>query len=200
MLRITKKDWSNQDKVIARQESLIQSYLKLTRRTSLPLNKQYWSMCGRCADEQGNLINNCEFDQLVKSKFIQPDQWHGVEKLEEIAKNNLKLKSGNWYHGDFINKFLEYSKDVGFVNYDHHKGYKEAFKGIDYILENIPNDCLVVVNMVKKCGRYKSDINDIAENLIKRCHKYPLISEIYVYNGTASKRATEMASFYFYKE
>ena len=190
------KNWGHPDKVVARLE-MINMYKEITGHQKLPNDREYWTMCGRNATPEGELIENCEFDQLTKSGLITKDQWNGVELNKKIANDNQKLE-GKWYQGTLINTFLRFSKNPGLVNIDHHCGSEKSCHLIKHIFNKIPNDCFVTINMVQRCGFYNSSIDSIIKDILKET--YPLVpyKKATRYNGTDTNNTT-MVMFYFYK-
>lgn len=105
------------DKLKSREQTLISVY-RDNFGYSLPLDKQYWTLCGPCAS-QGVVLSGCEFDHVVQDKLIKPDQFYGVDHDESIINENKKLNSGNFIHGDFYSVLSSQTDfNPGIVNLD----------------------------------------------------------------------------------
>lgn len=156
-------DWSKESKQKARYDTIIHTYRSLFSR-SIPSDRQYWSMCGVNADENGQILEGHEFDQITKSKLIKPYQFIGIEKDQEIYEQNKQIQSeATWKCGDFYTECLKAgsSFNPSIVNIDTTKMIRKACKYLSRILRLIKNDdVLVVLNSVRK---YRQKINSDEE-------------------------------------
>ena len=110
-------------KLEARHQTIVETYKEIFNKTSIPANKQYWAICGRCSYEKGIMAEGCEPDQLIKAKLIKPNQFYGIEICPAIQGFNKKPnKSINWYLGDCHETRVEYC--------NHHK-YDHAIVTVD---------------------------------------------------------------------
>lgn len=201
-------------KLEARNQTIIQSYRDIFHKNSIPNNKQYWAICGKCSYMKGKLAENCEPDQLIKAKLIKPHQFHGVEICPEIYKANKNSnKQINWYLGDFYESMVEYSNHNEFkpaiVNVDMllmPKCGAEYLSKIMHFLTPIKN-VMIVGNFIMKTRQHVATIKD----MIKRLEKEPCFQasmngenwkikrQYYLYNGTGKTR-TKMGTIILYKE
>lgn len=218
-----KKDLSSQEnmhygacpkKVESRSEVIINTYRNHYKNNSIQSNSQYWTICGKCA-YNGILEENCEPDQIIKSKLARPNQIHGVEILESIHQENLS--SGldiNWHLGDFYeilsNEINEDDFHPAIVNADLLMMPKKAasyFARLMQLLSFTDKETMLVVNLVKEFRHFRSDMNDFVEELEKSPNfqlamnkaKWNFNEEYYWYNGTGNT-TTNMMSLIVFKE
>jgi hypothetical protein len=216
-MSIKSQIWSSENKILARKETIIQSYRMLFNNQKLPDNLQYWSMCGNLTDNNGNLNIDSEYSQLINSGLISEDQFHGVEILDEIyQKNKLILPNVNIYHSDFFqamnfaalnNKFYP-----GIINADLISTAQYAAETIAKILElvsHIELPTMVIANIIIDLPYGKSEnktknVNKFfnflkEEGRFQRCnHKWNHLDKCYSYAGNSDK--TNMSSYIFWKQ
>lgn len=203
--------WSCNKKHRARVKTIYSTYRSLFGK-SLPENKQYWSMCGLCANEDGPM-HGCELEHTLVSGIINPHQFHGVEIDEDRYNSNKLCPIGNWYHGDFYETMLHaHSKkvfDPAIVNIDTMQMPKKAAAYVGDILSLLSvcsGKILVIANVVLKSRYYKSSGEFAVQELEKyaqyawnvadwKFHNY-----YYEYPGTGRYSKTIMASFIFIKQ
>lgn len=189
----------------ARQVTIIDVYKKLYGK-SIPQNKQYWSMCALCADENG-IIEDSELDQLVESKLINPNQFNGVDFNKEIYEKNKLYTKSKWYNCDFLTAMKEAQKLGKFnpciVNADlinmPNKAAIHAGRILNFLYENNHIQTILVLNTVIKCHNRFSSVEELSKNLCKESNfrfvwntkKWKLLeNSAYLYNGTQSKKKT----------
>jgi hypothetical protein len=115
--------WSCPNKLKARVDSILTPYRVNFNQSALPEAKQYWSLCGKCFDDDHSLLLGCEPEQMVSEGLITPNQFHGVEISKEIHDGNSKITNGcNWYNNDFYSQLAisdgEDRFNPGIVNVD----------------------------------------------------------------------------------
>ena len=147
--------WGSDVKKDSRQATIINSYREFFG-TSIPLNKQYWTMCGSYFDEDENLVEG-EMNQLFENEIIDPQQFHGVDIEAEIIKKNKKLfPEINWFNGDFLETMKEVCLDGNFKpGIIHYDGVYQPRFGMEYIKRilrfldyNYLDEVLLITNMV----------------------------------------------------
>lgn len=169
------KDWTNSAKIQSRKNNII-DYYRYFFKEKLPEDRQYWTLCGECV-ENGNLKENSEPDQMIKSGLISPKQFFGVEKQEEIFKINSTCNSVNFLFGDFFQKIIENHNQQKFnpaiINCDFLGTYKtelpDLFK-ILYLLSRHDKyyDILVSANF----SRIVYKINISEDDLISKINNW----------------------------
>ena len=200
-------------KLISRKETIILPYREYISK-SLPANKQYWSMSARCIDDNGQLIPNCEMDQMVKERLITPDQFHGVDMRSHLYQANIKSKvGGHWYNNDFRSAMVkEYNRgnfNPGIVNVDSlympNRGVVD-FGNIMSFLSSIKglNGVLLIGNFILRQRKVTCIPNSIFEDLksilnitFKQC-QWQSNFRVYTYNGSGTCKRTWMGSCIFY--
>ena len=114
--------WDVEEKRDARLHSIIKPYQKFWHRSSIPIDRQYWTMCGaRYNEETGKLKG--ELGHMLEHDLIHPNQFYGVDCEDEIIeKNKFYYPHINWIHGDFIDIMQKHIKENNFnpaiINYD----------------------------------------------------------------------------------
>lgn len=210
--KISDKNWGHSDKLLARQESVIDALHKIMGKTKLEPHKELWSLGGLSADNKG-LKEGCELDHFLKAGIITPEQYHCVEHNSKIAKLNQAIKIGNWYSGEFLEYFFRYCQDPGLINFDHHKSAKTVASKDNYselhrLLQELEymqvKDCLLIVNVAIRCSFLKQTVREALLDMTD-CFaiKMPYLDpkkefEMYTYGGTDSgERGTQMMTIYF---
>jgi hypothetical protein len=195
-------------------EARYQTVIDLYRReigVRFPDEKQYWTLCARCIDDDGRIISNCELDQMLKAGLISsPDQFHGVDWQQHLYEANLKSKiGGHWYTGQFINQMIracnEREFNPGVVNMDSlrmsNRGSVE-FCQIMRFLGEVPNlkNVLLVGNFILRQRKEIRTPFSIFED-IKRSidpSKWDSDYRVYVYEGSGTSHWTVMGSVVFW--
>lgn len=201
-------------KLEARYQTIIKTYRDYYKQDSIPKDKQYWSICGRCSYKFNQIEPNCEPDQLVKYNLIKPKQFYGVEISPEIFEYNKKSnKKMHWFNGDFYEQMIEYSNNNKFnpaiVNVDMllmPKCGVEYLSKVMSFLSTKTDKVMVIANFILRAWFHKCDINEITKGLEKepmfQCAmnngKWKIHKKVYVYNGTG-KTNTKMGSVIFFK-
>lgn len=215
-MHLNQKDWSCPKKQKARWETIISQYQKHFQQT-LPENKQYWTLCGQCATQDGEQLQGCEIWQLVESNLIKANQFRGVEIDEEIYNINQKaFPEIQWHHDDFYNAMLKVQSNKTFnpaiVNIDLPKTPDGGCHYTSKILSFLSDCCdelLVVVNLILRKSFYTTKDGDY---VIDQLNKFPqfryamkkgkwqLSDLYYTYNGAGETGSrTGMGSFIFIK-
>ena len=171
-MKMANANWGRPEKIRAREETIIKKYQEYFG-SFLCSDKHYWTMCGRCVAEDGNLIRNCELDHLLKNDFIKADQFHGVEILPEIHELNALYKDANWYVGDLYFSILNNIDNFspGVINIDTNRMPRTAIAGVSNILSLLSektSEVMVIANFVMvnpNNHTIKSDIYKIVKLL-----------------------------------
>lgn len=207
------KNWGESSKITARNDTIVEIYHKITKNKHLPMDKEYWTMCGRCVDITHTLIKGCEFDHMTSLNIITPQQFHGVERDKNIARLNMSMTSGHWYQGDFITTLSQYAKNPGIINFDAPQtpillGRKDNVYGLVSLLKEIQlmdvHECLLIVNMTLQCSWHKLTIDDYIYLLQPAFKIHPLWVDpdqeynIYCYPGTGGNIGTTMITGFFW--
>lgn len=208
------KQWNHIRKVKARHDTVIDTYRQWSNRTSLLDGLYYWTMCGKCG-ENGKVLPMYEFDHVIKSKLIRPNQWIGVEKNKEYYKHNKSIShhGGQWLYGDFIQKYQElcWQFPPGLINIDTYHFYEKATDLLAdvLLLSEMSHKVMVICNIVKEHDLYRPLMSDgeteeilshhagLSEALWKgwRHSKY-----VYEYDGTGVNSRTRMVTWSFVRQ
>ena len=171
-------------KKVAWRDAVINIYRKVMGKSSLPRDKQYWTMPNKIYDSSflmgGRLLRGCEFDQIIRSGLVQPEQCHGVERVQEIYDNNLKVPLVHSYLGDFLDTMDEAAGgkayNPGVVMYDSVEfpdTREDYFPRILYFLTVLDiRDVLLVWNFVIK-SRFIRDYE--TSDLADKVHGHDLV-------------------------
>ena len=84
-------------KIEAREESLIRFFQEKTGLSSIPPEKQFWSLCNKQSRRPRSEIN-----QLITAGIIKKEQYYGVDRdIRNIRKNKSNHPTAHWYHGEW---------------------------------------------------------------------------------------------------
>jgi hypothetical protein len=215
-VQVNQKNWSCLKKQKARCETIIAQYRKHFS-VSLPADKQYWTMCGQCADTCGNQLLGCEVSQVIEQGLIIPAQFRGVEINPEIHTLNVAaFPKLTWINEDFYHAMVVANAtgefNAGMVNVDLPRtpdGGAAYVAKILAFLTATTNDVLVVANLIMRMKYYTAKDGDYVVNLL---NEYPqfryamsegnwtLVDGFYEYNGAGNTGSrTYMGSFVFIK-
>lgn len=206
-------DWSSEKKLLARYETIISQYQNIFGTSTIPENKEYWTMCGKCGDNTGKLINGCELDQIINYKLIStPKQFHGVEIDGSVYRINSGTKiDANWYNNDFYNQLSRTQINPAIVNVDTVRMPEKGaayFSKIMFLLgyKNVTN-AMVIWNSIIKIRSHQSSVEDMIKEIEENEHfqsayrkGWKMVEASYTYTGSANHNNTEMASLIFYKK
>jgi len=207
---------SYQEKYKSREETIINMYDRLYHRSRI--DGDYITMSAIQADDNGGLLPKSELSQLLSSKFLTADQFHGVDIDSETIEINKRLGIGNWYVSDIF-KFIENHIDdlnPSVINLDTvHMGNRCSDLISEVLLllteKNIKN-CMVPVNIMmsnphNKIPIHKIDVNEQKDVFLSNLSKdygyscavlnggWDMWDEVYYYSSTNS---TIMGTFIFY--
>lgn len=208
----TLPSWNHDKKLMARHETIISPYQSIFG-SKLPDDKQYWSMCGLCANAKNELLNGSELDQMIKENLITSNQFHGVEiEKERYDKNKLVPLNTNWYHGDLYNTIVATDNfNPGIVNVDSllmpDKG-AVYFSKIMYIVNSRKiNNIMLIWNCILKTWYHQCTLENMINELYKNTHfqsAYPngwnIKNSSYVYSGSGEHKRTILASVILFKK
>lgn len=199
--KINQKSWCCSEKTKFRDCCIIQSYRESFNKKALPINKQYWSMCGQCLTESGEVIENSELDQVISSGLVQPSQFFGVDISKEIYNTNKQYTSSNWIHGDIFEVMLEYSREhtfnPGIINYDTVRSTAHITNTLGKIMNliNVLNiqEVSIVCNSIWSYRKIQIPLPEIFNVLMKdilvkgNYNEDWSCTDIYYYRGEKSK-------------
>ena len=184
---------------------IMYAYNKIFNRTSIPNDKEFWSLCSRQV-KYGKLIDGSELDQLTKANFITMKQYHGVDIEVSTIKANKKLTDSHWYHGSLLN-VIEHNKcNAAIINCDLIEMVDTGIELINHLMhkanypESPKKDLMIVGNFITKT-RYgiTTSFEDlkltIQNNMVEQ---WKVFDECYPYKGTGNSK-TEMCTVIFYK-
>lgn len=120
--------WDDPEKKRYRQECVITPAQELFGFT-LPLAKQYWTLCGAHFNQKTNAPLKGELGNVADVGFIQHSQFHGVDHAVDakgqpiiIPQNKVLYPQANWYHGDFLKEMKKAHRNKNFnpavINFD----------------------------------------------------------------------------------
>lgn len=210
------KDYISNNKTKARQVTIIDNYMTLFNSPSLPLEKQYWTICANNSDiENSQILEGSELSQVLQSNLISCNQFYGIDTDSEIiAINQNIIPQCTWICGDFYETLVAYNNtnyfNPGIINCDYLKstnyGVSYFAKILSFLSDNNISDVMLVCNLIEKAYRFhfsdevyknKLETNPLISNAFR--HGWKISSKIYKYYGNFSER-TKMATIVFYKK
>jgi len=205
--------WDHPKKVESRRQTVILPYRQHFQQR-LPLDQQYWTMCGAHFDRNGESIQG-ELGQLLKEGLIEPEQFHGVDRESEIINHNIALHPDvRWHLGDFRQVMEQAAIDnafnPGIINYDGVMQVRLGSRYLKSIMQlvdhNAPKPVLLVANFLMNNPYCLTGVRDAIE-IIRELEKVYIFPDhwslqpwCYVYFGTGNKSRTWMCSLVFIKQ
>lgn len=220
-----KINYSCLKKIAWRQLSIIDCYRCCSGLESIPSDRQYWTMPNKTLDksfpEAPRLLPDCEFDQVIRAGLAKPDQCHGVERVEEIYRDNARVPSVHAYFGDFA-AVMSQEAYKGYYNpaivvYDaveYPTTSREYFPHLLLMLTQLSvTGVLAVWNFIIKAHYHAefdprsisgilgdSDILAAAIREARRSGKeWHFGPKAFKYNGSGKGHQSKLASVYFYR-
>jgi len=206
-------------KKLSRQDTIIDAYRNIFNTHSIPLDRQYWTLCNYQADNMGNITEASEIGQMVNSELIKINQFYGVDILPEVIKHNKKyITNANWFTGslyDIIIDNLDYF-NPSIINIDLNCMMNKSIHIITRILELInalkTKNIMIVLNVMITNPRQKttSQLIEINKSFISKFLKNKSFlnnavdwniykNKIYSYHGTGKKGKTIMSTLILWK-
>lgn len=199
-------NFTTHNKLKARQESIIDAYRYFTNNQSLPKEKEYWTLSAACANNDGSILPNSDYDHIVKSELITSEQFHGVDNNKSHYLLNKKLP-GNWYHGDFTSTFQDNVKNPGFLNVDTMNTFRVFRRDFYRIIKwsSQWDNVVCAFNFVQNNNYYrdaKCSLEDIVaimekDDKLHILNKWSISDRYYEYSGVDG--LTDMITIYLYK-
>jgi hypothetical protein len=217
-MSIQSQVWSGNKKKIAREETIIKQYRKIYNRQSIPIDKQYWTMCGDLSDKKGNINQDSEYSQIIREGLIIPKQFRGVEVIKELYDNNVDVLSNiEFYNDDFFktlnrqanqNQFKPAIVNADLINMPEIGAI--YISKIIALLSMMPGEIMLVANLVLDSPyispiRKKQDMDRFLFNLLSQHkfnafkHHWNFNNECYKYAGNREHSRTSMGSYIFWK-
>jgi len=203
----------SQDKMKARQETIIKPYKSIFKST-IPQDKQYWCLCATCAKDNGRILIGSELDCVIKERFCAIDNFHGVDTNKSIININKTITKAHWYNKSIVEALVEASKEPDFnpavINFDSINGPKIAANTLADILYIISKadirDVMIVCNIIKRTRGVDYPIEDFYDTLDNNklyqksimLMPWKSLPQRYTYNG--SNKRTIMTSFILYNK
>lgn len=218
-MSILTHQWSSYAKVRARFSTIANPYRKAFG-SSLPVGEQYWTMCGKLANNDGTENKLSEYNQMVRRGLITKEQFYGVEREEEIHRYNTIIHPDlNLFNADFYEQMVLSASQNNFnpaiVNADLvHLPDRAAqyFCKILALLSSLPkNRILLVCNLIldnpraSKASR-KGDTDRFLKNLNKEHrwnthkHLWSVNTLCYNYDGNGKRSNSNMCTYLFFKK
>lgn len=213
--------WDDKEKKRYRQECIIGPTQKLFG-TSLPPDKQYWTLCGAHFNKKTRTPLKGELGHAVDSGLIQPNQFHGVDHAVDasgkpiiIPQNRKFYPRANWHQGDFLEQMKKANKDKKFnpavVNFDGVQQVKFSSsyvsKMFSFFDRAVPGAMLLVTSVILKSPyprQKERDGNEFIEALVDCdpfwANHWKWSDVYYFYPGTGARSKTVMGVFTFVKE
>ena len=200
------KNFTTKSKKKAREESVIGAYRYFTNNESLPKDKEYWTLSAACANSDGSILIDSDYDHTIKSRLVATNQFHGVDNKESNYLLNRKLP-GSWYHGDFTSTFQDNAKNPGFLNVDTQSTFRVFRRDFYRIVKWTSqwDNVVCAFNFVKNnnCYKYaKCSLDDIVALMDedKKLHilnGWTLSDRYYEYPGIDGR--TDMITIYLHR-
>lgn len=163
----------SEKKARVRQESVIDWYREY-KYHSLPKDKEYWTLANLQGDTELH-----EYGQLVASKLLEPQQFHGVDTDDEIIKKNRNaLPKAHWYKGDFLTVIQKALKNngsnPGLIYYDSTEQLgvlqvERFLKVLESVYLSGNKDCMAIYNFIATNPYHQDSISD--EEITRRLCK-----------------------------
>ncbi|MFW5705090.1 MAG: hypothetical protein ACOCXG_04590 [Nanoarchaeota archaeon] len=193
--------FKSQNKIQSRNQAIISPYQQTFGR-KIPKNKQYWTLCADCTNE------NNEFQQLLSTKLIKPNQFHGVDIDRESILKNKKLGIGNFHLGDFYGTIANHkSLNPAVVNLDFLRTFqseKNNIRRIFLLLTEYENLLFSFNVLIKSRHVEYRDPKEIIDFLIRdpdiRLAQKKWEPQILTYSYRGLGPGTEMASVTLFKK
>ena len=202
-------NWNREAKKEARYETIVKPYKQIFNLESLPENKSYWSLCGNCV-KNGEIYPGSEPAQLIEDKFLQANQFNGVENNKTIFNNLSKCKQVNFYHGNIFSILTTQRNDPNFnpgiINLDFLKTAKSEMNNFKIVLDLFKNyhHLMIVANFCLSHHGIKikpesiiEEINSINSELINKYEPYTIDGKPIIYKYVSNK--FDMGSVIFYR-
>lgn len=184
------KTWACPKKIEARTETILSQ--------PQPLH-QYWSIAGLCTP-------GGEVEQILDAGFIEPNQFHGVERVEAIYDQNVaRYPELNWHLGDLFQVMRGVEGfNPSFVNADLLQSVDTA---ADYVARLMylltPYDVTLLVNLIVQYRAINTPPDYVLKTL-SQCQQFRYAmnhgwfydGRCYIYPGTG-KTSTVMGTFIF---
>lgn len=202
--------YKNTRKLDSRYNTIIK-YYRDKYKQSLPIDKQYYSICAQCSDEEGNIIEGCELHQLLDSSFIAAEQFHGIDIDPEVYNLNTKNTSGaHWYNGSLIDVIAVQAAKLNFnpgvINIDTLNMPKRGVKllaDLLFLTRNIP-ECMYVGNFILFTrGKYSAPeeiINCLNKEDVMKYVDIEWDGTCYLYGGSFGDKKTLMGTIILYRK
>jgi len=149
------------------RERNIGIYRKLSGLQSLPKDKQYWTLC---ATQSRN--PKSEIEQMTSLGFIEKYQFHGVDRDEEIIKQNRKNHTeAHWYAGEwesFINPKI-FNPAFVYLDTTAFADFRVATNLLVTTMLGCPEYTLLLVNVMLNDPRSRKSFS--LQNLIESLNK-----------------------------
>ncbi len=195
------KYYSNASKSRARKQ-VVAAYRGITGRTSIPENRNYWTLCNRQPNTDG-----AEIVQLVKCGLLQKKQFHGIDydlKGEGIIPfNKQQHPEAYWFEGEWL--------DVIEQNYEIFKPalvYFDSTRTVVSVggcvrlartMNMCPAGTVIAANIMLSDGHSsrRFDPNLLIENLgphLRSPKAWTVTDRYYAYKASQ----TEMATYIFF--
>lgn len=151
----TQRKYWNEKKQSARQATVINVYRQYFGE-KVSDGKQYWTLSGQCADEQGDIVSGCELDHVIRAGLIVPEQFHGVDRLKYVYEFNQRVQGPNWYRDDLFLALKRSDNNGTFnpavLNYDSlcmpRRGIPYFGKLLNFLAERDVHNVLAVGNLI----------------------------------------------------
>ena len=211
-------------KLIARKETIINVYRELFHN-KVPINKQYWTMCGLHANEDKTFANGSELGQILKEELITEDQFFGIDINPEVIELNKQSKpTVNWINNDLLKEmkkaYFNNNFNPAIINADliflQKRGTRFASQILSFLQDTKINNLFIVCNIMltnprsegwKLFSGFEFDTDttikefekSIAFQYVWNSGDWKLYPRVYDYNGTGKQSRTALRTLIFYK-
>jgi hypothetical protein len=210
-----KTKYTANKKIIARSETIIDQFRDIYDLDSLPIDKQYWSICASNSNIDSTILKGGEYDQVLNSGLISSQQFYGVDIVPNIINNNIvAIPDANWICGDFYETMVEFNGNnrfhPGIVNCDMLVSPKYGSNYVSKILSLLNdgnfNDVMFVSNLILKSYTWEFTEDQLVDMLLKQPgikhainSGWKIKNQVYTYWGSFGKRS-KMGSVIFYNK
>jgi len=151
--------FKREPKLLARLRN-VRCYRALTKRSALPRNKQYWTLCNR-----QSLAETSEINQLVHLGVLEKNQFWGVDRDDEgenlIEQNQLDHPEAHFLKGEWDEVILNEDFNPGMVYLDTENiSGRIALDLTAITMKACTDDVVLFVNVAQELGYRNTNSTD----------------------------------------
>lgn len=176
-------------KTLARAEN-IKLFREFSGRSKIPNGRQYWTLCNFQPPSVGS-----EIVQLLNSKFVKPEQFHGVDRDSSIIAENKKWHpDANWHSAewnDIIDSYPDFNPSLIYLDTTNFADHRIGMKTVTRTMMACGPETLLLANLMANDVRSQKqfDLDSFCFHVEKNVPPQELLkwsSEVknYIYSST----------------